>query len=414
MLDHEYKLVCGENECTACGACVQICPKECITYQANNHETLRAVINNKDCISCNLCKKVCPQLNVIEGNKSKECYAGWSNDNEIKLNSASGGIATELYKYYADIKGYYAGVLVDESMQVSYKLVSGKEKYNIFQNSKYVHSDTKDVFKNIAEVLKKDNKVLFIGLPCQVAGLQRYLQVKKIDDTKLMTVDLVCHGTTPNKFLIEHIKYIEQKKNKNAQELRFRDPNFGTQYFVFSLYENNKVFYHKRVNRNDYYQIGYHSGISYRDNCYTCKYATNTRMGDISLADFSGVGSIDPCNYTGRNVSCILINTDKGKELIADMKADDYIYCESRPIEEELNTEGQLHRPTAVTNERKIFLHSYELEKSFELAMKEAARKICVKNELKYFLCIEKIKNMISCYMPSNVKKLIKRLLNRA
>lgn len=413
MLYQEYKLVCCENECTGCGACIQICPKQCITYQANNHETLYAVINKKMCIDCNLCQFVCPQLHEVEGNRSYECYAAWSNNLETRINSASGGIATELYKYYADNDGYYAGVSIDDSFEVTYKLVSGKEKYKLFQSSKYVYSNTKNIFKNIATLLKEKEKILFIGLPCQVAGLQNYLKVRKIEYSNLITVDLVCHGATPNKFLKEHIEHIERKKNKKAYEVRFRDPAFGTQYFVFSLYEKDQIFYHKKVKRDDSYQIGYHYGITYRDNCYVCRYAREARVGDITLADFSGVGKIKPCNYTGRNVSCILINSDKGKKLIDKMLENEYIYGDLRPIEEELNTENQLHKPTGITKERVKFLDSYEKYRSFEKAMKNAGRGIVIKNEIMHFLRIEEIKNNISSHMPSNIKNTIKFILNK-
>lgn len=414
MVNQDYKLVCGEDKCTACGACVQICPKKCIVYQANSHETLRAVVDKNNCIECKLCQAVCPQLNVIDGKKSKECYAGWSNIVDTRLKSASGGIATELYRYYAEHDGYYAGVVFDELHQVKYELLTGKENYNAFQSSKYVYSDTKNVFVDIATVLLKNKNVLFIGLPCQVAGLQRYLKVRNIDCTKLSTVDLVCHGTTPNAFLKEHIKYVEKKKKNRTQEVRFRDPEFGTHFFVFSLYENEKAFYHKRVNRNDSYQIGYHAGITYRDNCYECRYANERRMGDITLADFSGVGKLAPCNYTGRNVSCILINNEKGKVLVETLIKDGYIYCDSRPIEEELNTEKQLHRPTEITKERIKFLKLYESGNSFEKAMKKAGIKIILKNEIIFFIHIEEIKNSISKYIPSNVKNMIKHIFIKA
>ena len=38
-------------------------------------------------------------LNDIKGNVSKNCYSAWSKDKKIRKNSASGGIATELYRF---------------------------------------------------------------------------------------------------------------------------------------------------------------------------------------------------------------------------------------------------------------------------------------------------------------------------
>lgn len=59
-----------------------------------------AVINKNSCVNCHLCKKVCPQLDTVEGLESFVCYAAWSFDDTIRTNSASGGIATELYRFF--------------------------------------------------------------------------------------------------------------------------------------------------------------------------------------------------------------------------------------------------------------------------------------------------------------------------
>lgn len=43
-----------EDNCTRCGACVPICPAQCIYYGLNQF-----VIDSDRCISCGLCKSVC-------------------------------------------------------------------------------------------------------------------------------------------------------------------------------------------------------------------------------------------------------------------------------------------------------------------------------------------------------------------
>lgn len=57
-----------------------------------------------------------------------------------------------------------------------------------FQGSKYVQSELGDCFKSIKEQLDADKKVLFIGMPCQVAGLESYIKRNK---ENLYLIDLM-------------------------------------------------------------------------------------------------------------------------------------------------------------------------------------------------------------------------------
>ena len=63
--------------CTGCGACVNICPENAISYKENIGEdgSLIAQINQEKCVDCGICRSVCPQLNTsLNDNwKDPEC-----------------------------------------------------------------------------------------------------------------------------------------------------------------------------------------------------------------------------------------------------------------------------------------------------------------------------------------------------
>ena len=401
-------LVC-EERCTACGACIQICTKNAIGYKYDNYGVKRAHINKNLCVNCGLCYKTCPALNPISGHIPTKCYAAWSQDIETRNKSASGGVATELYKHYTKLDNWIAGVNISPDGKCKYSI--SKSMSFGYMNSKYTYSDTEDIYKQISIKLVNSEKVLFIGLPCQVAGLKKYLTVKRISADNLLTVDLICHGVPPEIYLEQHIKYIEKQKNKKTTELAFRDSEFYTYTFTFTLRENGTCFYKKGVYRNDMYQIAYHKGIAYRDTCYNCKYANKYRQGDITLADFAGVGSIAKSNYDNKNVSCVLVNTPKGNDVVSELIKNNRIYAEIRPIEEEYNTESILHMPTPVPKERKIFLSEYEKHCDFEKAMKIAAKKIYIENEIKYYLHIQDIRRIMTKIIPEKIREKIRRIL---
>lgn len=402
--------VCGAEECVACNACFNICPQKCIIYKIDELGKSSAYINLEKCIHCNLCKKVCPVLEIPNGNKSSECYAAWSLDSNIRNISASGGVATEMYRYASKHNILFAGVKINKEYEASYSLE--KSDWKKFSNSKYVYSDTNNIYRDIKKNLRDGKKILFIGLPCQVAGLINYLSVQKCVTDNLVTADLICHGVTPTNYLKEHIKNIIKDKANKVTNIYFRDPEFHTYTFTFSLRNNNKIIYSKKVYRNDTYQVGYHSGIAYRENCYRCKFARDFRVGDVTLSDFAGVGTIEKCNYDNKKVSCILINTKKGKNYIQTLRQEGYIFLENRPIEEEYKTEARLFSPTPVSLERIKFKEIYSKGESFDKSIKIAARKRIIKNEIRYFLHIDFLRRIGSRIIPNFLKKYIKLILN--
>lgn len=406
----EMRFVCESGDCSACRSCEQVCPVRCISFINNAHETRAAVYDEKRCVSCGRCKVACPQINTRMGVKPKKCYAAWSQDSNVRSTSASGGIATEIYRYFSIKDGLFGGVKLDTEFSAVYELCCASDNVLSFQNSKYVESDTNDIYTRIGDVLKHGKRVVFIGLPCHVAGLKGYLDAKNVPQAGLTVVDIVCHGTTPSVFLKQHIKYIETTKHQKATSVSFREPTEGTHTFTFSLLNNSRIFYKKKVHRNDSYQIGYHYGITYRDNCYSCLFANSNRQGDITISDFSGLGKEATCEYNSIGVSCILVNTDKGEQLIQAMVHEGFINVDERPLVEALKYEKQLNAPSLIQKERNVFIAEYERTGKFEEAMYKATRIIVFNNEIRHFLHIEKAREVASRILPKQVKQVIKKL----
>lgn len=407
-----YEFVCKEGDCCACNACVDICPSKCIHFETDIYGYSYAVINKEKCVNCGLCKKTCSQLIDNDYIYPKLCYAAWSTDSDIRARSASGGIATEIYRAVIEEDGVVCGVKMEQQFKAIFSIEENFEAVRNFQNSKYVFSDTCEIYKEIAEKLKtKNQKIVFIGLPCQVAGLLRYIETLRISNINLITVDIVCHGVTPTRYLQEHINRISQSKKINVTEVCFRDPDERTDTFTFSLKNERNTFYKKKVNRNDYYQIGYHRGITYRNNCYNCKFARAERVGDITISDFPSVGRCVPTEYNSENVSCVLVNTEKGQVLLNSMQHNGKIFVDRRPLEEALNFSKQLQHPTQVPVERDKFLEELKKSKDFDIAMKKAVKKIVIRNEINHALKLNKIISAISEMIPKNIKIRIKKIM---
>ena len=87
--------IIGNKQCTGCFGCYNICPVNAIEMKYDEKGFYKPNIL-ENCIECGKCEKVCPVIKNENSNKYIKAYGAWSNDEEILLNSSSGGIFSEL------------------------------------------------------------------------------------------------------------------------------------------------------------------------------------------------------------------------------------------------------------------------------------------------------------------------------
>jgi len=150
--------ICKDESCTGCGLCSQLCPVNCIEMKENKEGFLRPVIDKDKCKKCNLCKKKCPANNEIKNNSNKSAYASYTKDKEILMNSSSGGIFYELAKNIINNNGVVFGTIYAEDMSVMHEMVDNSEDIKKLLGSKYVQSDTNNVYKKVKQQLKLEKK----------------------------------------------------------------------------------------------------------------------------------------------------------------------------------------------------------------------------------------------------------------
>ena len=361
------KTVCEENECNGCMACVEICPKRCINIE-DKIQFLNATIDEKKCVNCNKCKNVCPNINKVVKMNVKEWYQGWIKTNE-RRESSSGGIAAAIMKKVI-LDGGYVATCCWENQKFSFDLTNNIKDIKKFLGSKYVKSNPEGIFQKIKEKIM-DNKILFIGLPCQVAALKNIIK----NDENLYTVDLICHGT-PSQLLLE--KYLEEKNIdiKEIDRITFREKsNYG-----IKINEKNI----DKLNVMDEYICAFLEGISFTENCYNCEYACSTRISDLTIGDSWGTELKDEIK---NGVSLILVQNEKGKYLIED----DNIVLKKVDIKNAIDNNHQLSHPTKKSTKREKLFYLLDKGYSFKKTVKYVLPKRIVKQKIKGI--IKKINN---------------------
>ena len=313
MSDDMIKLS-NKNECTACSACKNICPKNAISFITDEKGFNYYSVNEKLCINCGLCEKVCPlnNDNKLSVNKTTQCYAAWNKNNEVREKSSSGGVFSAVADYVLDNGGYVIGACLDEDNIVKHIIIENKDYLHKLRKAKYVQSDISDIFRGIKVLLNKGKYVLFSGTPCQVNGLNNYL-LSKYDN--LITIDFICHGVTNQNIFDLYIKSIETMYNSHLLSFDFRDKSTGWEnYSTVSVLKNGKIC--KKNKNDDEYMKGYlNYSLFLRPSCTHCKFKGANRSSDITLGDFWGIKNVLSNNNVDNGVSALIINTKKGKSL---------------------------------------------------------------------------------------------------
>ena len=207
--------ICDYSDCTSCGVCAALCPQHAIIIKVDQYGVLKPEIKQDKCVNCGLCAAKCPTNSHIDCFAPQKCFAAFDKDEKRVKKSASGGVASILYSVFLNSKSKSAvcGVRLNSRMLPEYVCTEDVNKLDDFKGSIYAQAPVYQIYNNIRERLRRGQNILFIGLPCQVAGLKTFLEAKKVSQQKLFVVDILCHGVVPAEYLKEELQYMMQKNN---------------------------------------------------------------------------------------------------------------------------------------------------------------------------------------------------------
>ena len=340
--------IIDKKDCCGCNACVQRCPKQCITMHADNEGFLYPIVDTTQCTDCGLCEKVCPVINQNEPHKPLNVYAAYNRNEEIRMVSSSGGIFTLLAEETIKKGGVVFGVKFNRDWMTEYGYTETIEGIAPFRGSKYVQAIVGDAYKQAEEFLKAGREVLFSGTPCQISALKGFLR-KEYEN--LTTVDIICHGVPSPKIWDKYLKETYDRYTKNysrdkvashseIEAINFRNKNSGwKRYSIFikfktpALAKEGDCILSEPAGKNAYMKAML-DHLTLRPSCHSCKSKNGRSRSDITIADFWGISKYNQEIDDNNGTSAVLTNTIKGEELFK--KAD----CVSnRQTYEQITTE---------------------------------------------------------------------------
>lgn len=302
--------------------------------QEDEEGFLYPVVDKEVCVDCGLCEKVCPVLNQREERKPLEVYAAFNKNEEIRMQSSSGGIFTALAEQIIQEEGVVFGARFNEDWEVIHDYTETAAGLSVFRGSKYVQSRIGDTFNQAEQFLKQGRSVLFSGTPCQIAGLKLFLR-KEYEN--LLTVDFICHGVPSpgvwRKYLEELIAREGRRKNsvlshsnpilpnsmRDISRIEFRNKRLGWKKYSFALTlsvpdghgAKNTVLLSEPYNKN-LFMKGFLADLYLRPSCYACPSKSLKSGSDVTIGDYWGIQNIKPEIDDDKGICCFLINTEKG------------------------------------------------------------------------------------------------------
>ena len=381
------------EKCTGCGACVQRCPKRCISWTQREFGFRYPQIDKDACVNCGLCEKVCPTDKALEVPVEQKGYAAVHKDTEVLAKSTSGGAFTAIADAIFAQGGIVYGAAMLDDMQVKHIRTTGKDDFEGLRSSKYLQSDTGTTYQMVEQDLKQGKFVLYSGTPCQIDGLKNFLGK---DYETLYTVDIVCHGVGSQAYFDKYMDFARERYGK-IKALRFRSKEYagwscgGVVVVVDSSDCLKKIPYRDFDN---YYYSYFLSGDIYRKSCYSCKYANTNRVGDFTLGDYWGVEALNLPLQTENGCSLLLVNNQHAMQLLDEIESLDRV---ETTVEQAAHCNKQLNAPSKLMDSRQNRIGEYESMSGQQI------QKEYLKNHRKTV-----VKGQLKALMPYKLKLLIR------
>lgn len=376
--------------CTGCAACRQVCSRRAIEMKPNDEGFSYPEIDSGLCNDCGLCRRTCPVNKAVNTAaageeaglpfESHKAYACFSNDDQIRSQSTSGGIFTQLAESFISRNGVVFGAGFDGDFKVRHTYVESVDGLDALRRSKYVQSEIEDTYSKAREFLNAGRPVLFCGTPCQAAGLKAFLN-KEYDN--LLVCDLACHGVPSPKIWKMYLDFIGGKFQSPVASVSFRDKSTGWNDSSMKITFKDGRQYVGKVAREIFF-IGFGKSIFNRSSCYGCRFRIDNTKADITLADFWGIDRQGGGFTDNKGVSLVITHTEAGEKALSQIR--DRIFMERRPLEGAVKHNPRLVSSVAEPVGRKSFFDDLKAGYDFDRLRRKYMDNFSIKYRVKSFI----------------------------
>lgn len=354
----------GKSKCCGCGCCAQSCPKSCISMRADERGFLHPIIDSERCIQCRKCVQICPVIHNIQkvrvekSDSLPEVYAAWSLDESIRYKSTSGGVFTELAREILRQGGCVIGARYSNRFLVEHTLIECEQEVELLRQSKYVQSETKDIYKQAKKQLDMGKMTLFVGTPCQCAALRSFLG-KEYEE--LLLCDFICRGVNSPLIFRTYLDELEERYDSKVKQVWFKNKTYGWNKFGTKIiFENGQEYFGSR-NEDDFMYgfIRKNLNLYMRSSCNDCCFKGVQRPVDITLGDFWGIRAEEEKDL---GVSVVMLHTEHGRTFFQKLNS---VMYQRKSVDDVIRGNSCLVESARASKITDAFWRAWEKERSF-------------------------------------------------
>jgi coenzyme F420 hydrogenase subunit beta len=334
--------VVNSGLCTSCGICAGSCNINCISFNYGKERNI-PVIDKNSCVLCGLCYDVCPgkgiELNKLseelfakESSIKKNTYAGHflhayvghSNDENIRLHCATGGMVTQFLIWLLE-RGVIDGAVVvrfkkGNPLEPEPIIATTKEELWESRSSKYIVLSHDSVAKEVANGNYRN--LVVVGLPCQIQGWRQLAKRnRRVRDAIKGFFSIYC---SINKTKLTIPYYLQHYKIDAEKIGRFAFRDDGCMGFMKFEDLDGKVI--RKIPYGDYW-FGTHAFFT-NPRCLMCVDQLG-ELADISFGDIH----IKPYSDDTIGTNSIITRNSYWDGLLSDCRANNTITLDEIPIE---------------------------------------------------------------------------------
>ena len=334
-MDKRFPALCEKTDCTACGACQQVCQHGALDMASDEKGFLYPQVDMGKCVQCLACERVCPMLKDMRPvHELPRIYACWHKSHEVRMKSSSGGAFSAIAEFVLERGGCVWGAAYAENLELTYQCVGSVADLDRLRRSKYVQCRVGDAFCQVKEQLKSGKTVLFVGTSCHLRGLYAFIPTALHE--RLITADFICHGVPSPKVFRMYVNWIEKRYGDRLADFNFRDKRYGWDNGILTVGTFSRIGERTFMNKENSYFQGMLHDLFIRPCCHRCTSNGLQRESDFTVADFWGIGRNERFSYEREKhfgVSLLALNSEKASRMFSD-GVKNKMHCVPRSLEE--------------------------------------------------------------------------------
>lgn len=240
-----------------------------------------------------------------------KAYAAYYDNDEVLRSSSSGGVFSALAERTIAMGGVVFGARFDAEWRVVLDYTDSLTGLAALRGSKYVQARIGDAFEKAEQFLAEGRLVLFVAMPCQIAGLRKRLSK---DYPNLTCVECICHGVPPSRLWEQYLQEVCDRKHTihDIHSISFRDKAPEGWHLFHQTITWRDGYRQSQMHDDAVWMRGLMRNLTLNHACYHCAHKLQHTCADLTIGDLWGAEQLIHQANTDRGLSLVISHTEKG------------------------------------------------------------------------------------------------------